>query len=215
MVSSESHPNKRKQQADATRARLIEAAIELLNEKGEALSISEITERSGVSKALFYHYFESKESLLGLIQYEPYVKIDNELLCNMNIPILENIERYARAWLDQMQTMSPHFYSFWFSRLSGVGTHGSYRGEQNMSRRMSLDRAVILERVFQVAIDRGELAQYASAGAMSAMVTSALFGCVTWYCVLVDDPQEFKRMVSVQVDNILAYVKSFLAPGAQ
>ena len=51
-----------------TRGRIIAAAWQLFYEQGyEETTIDEIVEESGTSKGSFYHYFRSKDDLLGTL----------------------------------------------------------------------------------------------------------------------------------------------------
>ncbi len=55
----------RAEKAEATRARLFEAAIELVGELGYAgASVALITARANVAQGTFYNYFESRQDLL-------------------------------------------------------------------------------------------------------------------------------------------------------
>ncbi len=55
----------RAEKAEATRARLFEAAIEIVGERGYAdASIALITARANVAQGTFYNYFESRQDLL-------------------------------------------------------------------------------------------------------------------------------------------------------
>jgi AcrR family transcriptional regulator len=55
----------RKEQAEESKNRIYDTAIELFEEKGfEAASIKEIVSRAGVSVGAFYHYFGSKDGVL-------------------------------------------------------------------------------------------------------------------------------------------------------
>ncbi|MDO4538043.1 MAG: TetR/AcrR family transcriptional regulator [Coriobacteriales bacterium] len=50
-------------QSDIRRAKLTQAASELFSEKGlPKTSINDITSRAGVTRSLFYHYFEDKQA---------------------------------------------------------------------------------------------------------------------------------------------------------
>jgi TetR/AcrR family transcriptional regulator len=54
----------RKHDADASRASILDAAEALFVDRGfSAISLSEIAERSGVTKSLIHHHFGSKEAL--------------------------------------------------------------------------------------------------------------------------------------------------------
>lgn len=66
-VSTESNgePTRRDQQARETRAKLIEAALNLFAEKGvDHTSIKDIAHEAGVAQGLLYHYFVGKDDLL-------------------------------------------------------------------------------------------------------------------------------------------------------
>ena len=53
-----------------TKGKIISAAWELFYEQGyEETTVDEIVELSGTSKGSFYHYFESKDALLGTLSY--------------------------------------------------------------------------------------------------------------------------------------------------
>lgn len=66
----------RQQTAAKTRARLMEAAKQLICEKGLAgTSVDEITERCGVSKGTFYTYFKRKEDVIFALSREVYQEI--------------------------------------------------------------------------------------------------------------------------------------------
>jgi AcrR family transcriptional regulator len=55
----------RAEKAEATRARLFDAAIEIVGEYGYAgTSVARITERAAVAQGTFYNYFESRQDLL-------------------------------------------------------------------------------------------------------------------------------------------------------
>ncbi|HWQ79957.1 MAG TPA: TetR/AcrR family transcriptional regulator [Anaerovoracaceae bacterium] len=55
----------REEKKQATRNRIIDAAVCLFSEKGyEATTVAEITEAAGVAKGTFFNYFNAKEDLL-------------------------------------------------------------------------------------------------------------------------------------------------------
>ncbi|MBR7092603.1 MAG: TetR/AcrR family transcriptional regulator [Clostridia bacterium] len=67
----------------ATKSRIVEAAWQLFYEKGfDHTSVEEIVARSGTSKGSFYHYFESKDALLGSLAYlfdEKYAELEKQI----------------------------------------------------------------------------------------------------------------------------------------
>ncbi|MDD6310978.1 MAG: helix-turn-helix domain containing protein [Firmicutes bacterium] len=66
-----------------TKGKIISAAWELFYEQGyEETTVDEIVELSGTSKGSFYHYFESKDALLGTLSYmfdKKYEELEPEL----------------------------------------------------------------------------------------------------------------------------------------
>ena len=53
-----------------TKSKIVEAAWQLFYEKGyERTTVEEIIAKSGTSKGSFYHYFSSKDSLMGSLAY--------------------------------------------------------------------------------------------------------------------------------------------------
>ncbi len=66
-----------------TKSKIVSAAWKLFYDQGyENTTIEEIIFESGTSKGSFYHYFESKDSLLGSLAYlfdEKYEELENKL----------------------------------------------------------------------------------------------------------------------------------------
>ncbi len=59
---------KRQERAVQTKARIYNAAIDLMDRKGfEAITIADISRKAGVSVGAFYHYFKSKNDILAEI----------------------------------------------------------------------------------------------------------------------------------------------------
>ena len=71
-----------------TKARLAESAWKLFYEKGyDNTTIEDIVDDSGTSKGSFYHYFDSKDSLIGSLAYlfdEKYAQLEKELNFEQN-----------------------------------------------------------------------------------------------------------------------------------
>ncbi len=52
---------------DRTRRRLIAAALDVIADRGDAFSVSEVAERAGVSNGTFYNYFDDRGALVDAI----------------------------------------------------------------------------------------------------------------------------------------------------
>lgn len=71
----------RTEQGERSRERILDAAIELIAERGfSATSVGEVSRRAGVAKTALYWHFESKEGLLAAV-----------------------IERVGETWIEEIQ----------------------------------------------------------------------------------------------------------------
>lgn len=66
-----------------TKSRIVSAAWQLFYEQGfDNTTVDEIIRLSGTSKGSFYHYFESKDSLIGSLAYlfdEKYIELERSI----------------------------------------------------------------------------------------------------------------------------------------
>jgi AcrR family transcriptional regulator len=66
-----------------TKSKIVSAAWQLFYEQGfDNTTVDEIIKLSGTSKGSFYHYFESKDSLIGSLAYlfdEKYAELEKQL----------------------------------------------------------------------------------------------------------------------------------------
>lgn len=71
-----------------TKSKIVSAAWQLFYEQGfDSTTVDEIVKLSGTSKGSFYHYFESKDSLIGSLAYlfdEKYAELERELDYSQN-----------------------------------------------------------------------------------------------------------------------------------
>ena len=65
---------------DDVRGRVLEAAVQLIDEGGLAsLSMREVARRAGVSHQAPYHYFSDRESILAAVAEEGFILLDREI----------------------------------------------------------------------------------------------------------------------------------------
>ncbi len=89
-----------------TKSKIVEAAWQLFYEHGyEATTVEDVVRASGTSKGSFYHYFESKDALLGSLAYlfdAKYAELESEgrlegsaleVLLFLNRELFDMIER--------------------------------------------------------------------------------------------------------------------------
>lgn len=77
-----------KKNARNTKSKIVSAAWKLFYEQGyDATTVEDIINESETSKGSFYHYFDSKDSLLGSLAYlfdEKYEQLEKEIDTNLS-----------------------------------------------------------------------------------------------------------------------------------
>jgi TetR/AcrR family transcriptional regulator len=114
MTSRKSGPVRQKRNADATRAKILAAALAEFGERGlPAASTDDIAERCGVNKRMIYYYFRSKEGLyLAALEsvFEELVALEKKIEVEHLDPpaaIAAMINTKIDYYID-----NPHFVSF-------------------------------------------------------------------------------------------------------
>ncbi len=104
----------RKRNADATRAKILQAALSEFSERGlPAASTDDIADRCGVNKRMIYYYFGSKEGLyLSALEsvFEKFVALEREIEVEHLEPAAA-IEAMINLKIDYY-VKNPHFVSF-------------------------------------------------------------------------------------------------------
>lgn len=107
-----------KKTVNTTKSRIVSAAWQLFYEYGyDNTTVDDIIERSNTSKGSFYHYFESKDALLGSLSYlfdEKYEEIMDTIDPNLN-PIDKLIYMNKELFLMIENTVSVTILSQLFS----------------------------------------------------------------------------------------------------
>ena len=86
------------EQKEQTRIKLIEAAVEIISEKGfRATTMKAIAKKAGVGIATIYNYFPNKDKILYAYFEEQYIKLSQQ------IDAIEDFDEYALN--EQIQTL--------------------------------------------------------------------------------------------------------------
>ena len=93
---------KRQEQAQETKNRIYNSAIELMERDGfENMTIADISEKAGVSVGAFYHYFDSKNDILAEIfnradEYFSTQVVGSLSKASISDQIVEYFDHYAK-----------------------------------------------------------------------------------------------------------------------
>lgn len=162
----------REEKKQATRAAIVETALELFRERGfDDTRIQDITDRLRISEATFFNYFRTKESVLeavadGLIE-RSLLLLQRERDATGR-PVSERLAELARAFADQFDG-DPAFVAML------AGNTRFFLG----TRTERFDRALaLLTALFAEGQDRGEVRTDISASQLAELFLSATFGTI-------------------------------------
>lgn len=158
-----------KKSANNTKGRIVAAAWKLFYEQGfDRTTVDEIVSESGTSKGSFYHYFESKDSLIGSLAYlfdEKYTQLEQELDYEKNA--VDNMIFLTRELLMMIEN---NIDVELLSRL--YAQQLSKRGEKEL---LDHNRMYyrLLRKLVQLGQERGEITRRKSAGEIVRMYAIA------------------------------------------
>ena len=108
-----------------TKSKIVKAAWDLFYKQGyENTTVDEIVEESGTSKGSFYHYFVSKDALLGSLSYlfdEKYEELEGHL--DPEEPVLRTLVYLNQELFGMIDnTVDEHLISMLYAtQMSGSG----------------------------------------------------------------------------------------------
>src|ERR1700758_1756797 len=178
--------------SEATRQKILDAAIDLFSEVGYAAAgLGEIIEGAGMTKGALYHHFDSKEALATAIieQGTTLTRDAFRQVCESSSPALENLihgvfvvtdllvsdkkartaEQLARA-LAGFNTAASEV---WTSRLDAMMTQASLGGAEGDLREV-LDPSVVSESILNAMLGALLLAKTADGNDHTKRLTRSL-----------------------------------------
>lgn len=131
-----------------TKSKIVTAAWDLFYRQGyDDTTIDEIVELSGTSKGSFYHYFESKDAILGSLAYlfdEKYQELEN--VANSEEDAFDTLIFLNQQLFDVIDNkIDPALVSRLYS------TQLSMKGEKSL-----LDNSRIYYKLLRIVISRGQ-----------------------------------------------------------
>ena len=145
-----------------TKLKIVKAAWELFYKQGyDDTTIEEIVDESGTSKGSFYHYFESKDALLGSLAYlfdEKYEELEKTL--DFSAPVFDTLIFLNQELFDMIDNKIDRDL---ISKL--YSTQLVRRGERSL---LDNDRSYykLLKKLMALGQERGELTRDLSVGDM-------------------------------------------------
>jgi AcrR family transcriptional regulator len=161
----------RQARSEATRRKIIAAAVDLFNEIGyPATGLGDIIERAEMTKGALYYHFDSKESLATAIIEEASANLDQAFrsITESSAPTLENIIHGVFVVVDMLST----------DRVARSGTHllrafGEFNKVAARTYQGWLDEMTIRARQ---AIEEGDLRPELDPAAVGEAIVASMLG---------------------------------------
>ncbi|MFB2598676.1 TetR/AcrR family transcriptional regulator [Herbiconiux sp. P17] len=189
----------------ATRARIIDAASELIFDRGVArTAVEEVQKKANVSPSQLYHYFGDKESLVRAV-----IARQTDYTINAQQPELGNLDSMAalRAWRDRVVQIQRDAHC---EGGCALGSLASELSKNNESSRMDLVDGferweAELRRGLRSMKDSGQLRADAEPDQLAVALLSALEGGS-----LLTETRRSIEPVQIAVDAMLNYIETFV-----
>ena len=154
----------RDEKASQTKNKIIEAAKELIKEKGLSnVSVDDITKHAGVAKGSFYVYFKKKEDIIGEIGCMEFRYINEELNNMNNLNIKEKLNYYAKRYKDGVLELGIEISKCWL------------QNNLNCRCKLEYDYSAI-SNIIKDAIKNNELKNDTNVSILTYRIISALYG---------------------------------------
>ncbi|RJP28341.1 MAG: TetR/AcrR family transcriptional regulator [Actinobacteria bacterium] len=191
----------RKQQAEETRRRLAETALQLYSSRGyDHVSVDDICREAGVSKGTFYVHFKSKDQVL----VEEFLELDRFYLDSLGeiAKIASGVERLialGRYSLRHLAGLGKDYLKVAFSSQIAPG-----RGPSPLAAKARASYKVAL-RLVREAQKRGELRSDLSSEEITLALVRAIRGIVFEWCLLdgrFDLEQAGETLLKILIDGL-------------
>lgn len=199
--------NKRQLAAQATKAKIIQAAYEIMKESGfYTINVEDITQRAGVAKGTFYTYFKRKEDIVLELTRSPFAQIANELESMETLPLIERLTHYFHRFMECVEVAGIHICRQWTRDVLDPNNVS----EDKDSKKWHYD-AAMLKQIFDNAVARGELKAQTPTELLSYMLMTQLYGMMVVWCMSdgTFEPLDWtKRFCEAELEALLSpYIK--------
>ena len=174
--------NKRKQQAERTRSRIVEAMQKLIGEHGyENVTVDLIAEECSIGKGTLYHYFPSKDAIFTYISRDRFDE-SAQAIEQMEFASTEDKLRYYLAdWFENVCADSVNSASAWYRFAV---EHKLPSGNENTHFDDDMRR---IERIIEEGRASGEFVESTPADSLASEITFAINGATLYRCISLDE----------------------------
>lgn len=197
--------NKRQEQAEATKEKIKQTTMKLLETKSFSdLSVEDITKASGVAKGTFYHYFKKKEDIILVLGLQSFVQLEDSTLRCENGDINERLQYYFVNFMKIIEDKGIELARQWVSYVVAP------KLSEGKFYKWDTDIAAI-KKILDDGIKHHELKENTPVEVIANILGTELYGMVSVWCMTDAEfvPSEWTdRFCEVQLPQLL---KPYLA----
>lgn len=191
----------RSKQVYLTRKKLLDSASMLIGQHGfDAVSVEDITKNAGVAKGTFYHYFETKESIVEALSRQTMGEI-LEKAVHMEGTLKEKMAFYILELMAQVEFSGVRIVRQWMRSVMDPSP-GGRDGVKDLSRGYDAISSIFLR-----SVEEGELLPTASVDTLTKLLLSHVYGAVVIWCMMNGSfsiAEEGERYVRLELTTLLA-----------
>lgn len=171
--------NKRKQQALATRTKILKTSIRLINERGyEQVTVDDICMACGVSKGAFYHHFKSKLDIISESEQQLSEVLESIYQDSYDEPVRQRILIFINSMLAEVEKTGIEF-----TRQRTVYVVNGEYARQEDRKTFSVNSRVGLRKILQHAVEHGELKADTPVEQITELLMIFVCGQIADWCI--------------------------------
>lgn len=175
----QSGSTKRKQQAIATRTKILNTSIQLIREKGYAqVTVDHICEACGLSKGAFYHHFRSKLDIISESETRLNELLETVYEEDMDESIKERILLFINSMLAEVERNGIEI-----AKQRTIYTVESDYPKENGSKTFSITSRHLLQDILQQAVSKGELKKETPIDEINEIIMVFVSGMIADWCI--------------------------------
>ena len=169
----------RKKAALETKKKLIEAAREIISEKGfDNVSVGDIAKKAGVATGSFYTYFKRKEDIIEELNKTDFYRLAGIVNQMTDKTILEKLDNYCRVFMKAVERAGLEVCRQWLrNRISAVPAEN-----ESESMKYRYDYQAVYS-VLKEAVKQKQLREDTPIEELAFLINSELYGLIAIWCM--------------------------------
>lgn len=172
-------PNKRKQQAIATRKKILTTSVQLIREKGyDQVTIDQICEACNLSKGAFYHHFKSKLDIISESETQLNEVLEQVCEDEQEEPFKVQVLLFLNSMLAEAERSGVEITR----KRTVYAISGEYARETE-TKTFAVTSRRLLDKILQLAIEKKEIKADAPIYEIREIIMVFVSGLIADWCI--------------------------------